>query len=105
MAAVLIGLTMLASDVAFIAISSIGEAEAAHPAGWPPHPPQLFLRQSSYTGSLPPCNALPSHVAGAAFPPPPPAGIIGLECSYILPIFLRLTVARRWFKKGEPPRP
>ncbi|KAL4426983.1 hypothetical protein ABPG77_009544 [Micractinium sp. CCAP 211/92] len=50
MAAVLIGLTMLGSDVAFIAISSIG--------------------------------------------------IIGLECSYILPIFLRLTVARRWFKKG-----
>lgn len=50
MASVLIGLTMLGSDVAFIAISSIG--------------------------------------------------IIGLECSYILPIFLRLTVARRWFKKG-----
>jgi len=28
------------------------------------------------------------------------AGIIGLEASYILPIFLRLTVARKWFKKG-----
>ncbi|PSC72663.1 amino-acid permease BAT1-like protein isoform X1 [Micractinium conductrix] len=50
LAAILIGLTMLGSSVAFIAISSIG--------------------------------------------------IIGLECSYILPIFLRLTVARKWFKKG-----
>lgn len=29
-----------------------------------------------------------------------PAGIIGLEASYIIPIFLRLTVARTWFKRG-----
>lgn len=50
MAAILLGLTILGTPVAFIAISSIG--------------------------------------------------IIGLECSYILPIFLRLTVARKWFKKG-----
>lgn len=27
-------------------------------------------------------------------------GIIGLEVSYIIPIFLRLTVARKWFRKG-----
>ena len=26
--------------------------------------------------------------------------MIGLECSYIIPIALRLTVARSWFKKG-----
>lgn len=31
--------------------------------------------------------------------PAPGIGIIGLEASYILPIFLRLTVARKWFKK------
>lgn len=29
----------------------------------------------------------------------PGIGIIGLEASYIIPIFLRLTVARKWFKK------
>ncbi|KAI7843794.1 hypothetical protein COHA_002692 [Chlorella ohadii] len=50
LASIIIGITMLGSDVAFIAISSIG--------------------------------------------------IIGLEASYILPILLRLTVARKWFKKG-----
>lgn len=48
-AAILVGLTMLGSSVAFTAISSIG--------------------------------------------------IIGLEVSYIIPIALRLTTARNWFKK------
>lgn len=47
------------------------------------------------------CRCWCPDSARARLPPPPPAGIIGLECSYIIPIFLRLTVARKWFKKAR----
>lgn len=69
-----------------------------------------FKRVNPVTGT--PINSIAVMVAAAcalgvtmlgsvvAFNAIASIGIIGLIVSYIIPIFLRLTVARRWFKRG-----
>ena len=119
-----LGLTMLGSTVAFNAIASIGEHRGGGKhALWLPSQrlplERLYLSRPvslpwactaagppPVLGAVPPrhLQASPPGTSQASWRPythPALAGIIGLQLSYILPIFLRLTVARKWFRKGE----